>query len=145
MRSSSRSRRRWLAASLLAALLPAGPVAADDPQPISFEVTVVHVSNREGGVQATARARRVDRIIGPQIKYDSLRVLDFMRRQVPLNQIGSVTLPSGKRFRFRPMDLSDEGVLVAVVGGLLVYLALRFRRIEATYRDTDLDRRGNRP
>ena len=114
MHSSSRSRRRWLAASLLAALLPAGPVAADDPQPISFEVTVVHVSNREGGVQATARARRVDRIIGPQIKYDSLRVLDFRRRKIPLNQIGSVTLPGGKRFRFRPMDLNDEGVLVAV-------------------------------
>ena len=68
----------------------------------------------QGGVQASDRARRVDRIIGPQIKYDSLRVLDFKRRQVELNQIGSVTLPSGNRFRFRPMDLSDQGVLVAV-------------------------------
>jgi len=94
--------------------LLAGTAAAEDPRPISFDVTVVHVSNREGGVQADARARRVDRIIGAQIKYDSLRVLDFTRRRVPLNQIGSVTLPGGKHFRFRPMDLSDEGVLVAV-------------------------------
>ena len=113
MCSSSR-RRRWPVASLLAALLLAGPVVAEDPRPIAFDVTVVHVSSGEGGVQASARARRVDRIIGSQIKYDSLRVLDFSRRQVQLNQIGSVTLPSGKRFRFRPMDLSDEGVLVAV-------------------------------
>jgi hypothetical protein len=111
---SSSRRRRWLTASLLGTLLLPGPLAAEDPRPIEFEVTVVHVSSGEGGVQANARARHVDRIIGPQIKYDSLRVLDFMRRRVPLNQIGSVTLPSGKRFRFRPMDLSDEGVLVAV-------------------------------
>jgi hypothetical protein len=88
--------------------------AAENPGAIAFEVTVVHVSHGKGGVEASDRARRVDRIIGEQIKYDSLRVLDFKRRQVPLNQIGSVKLPNGKRFRFRPMDLSDEGVLVAV-------------------------------
>jgi hypothetical protein len=89
-------------------------VAAEDPRPIEFEVTVVHVSSRKGGVQANDRARRVDRIIGRQIKYDSLRVLDFRRQQVALNQVGSVTLPGGKHFRFRPMDLRDDGVLVAV-------------------------------
>jgi len=112
---SSSRHRRWPVPSLLAALLLAAlPVAAEDPRPIDFEVTVVHVSSGKGGVQASERARRVDSIIGPQIKYDSLRVLDFSRRKVPLNQIGSVTLPGGKRFRFRPMDLSDEGVLVAV-------------------------------
>jgi hypothetical protein len=98
----------------LAALLLAGPVAAEDPGPIAFEVTVVHVSSGKGGVQASDRARRIDRIIGAQIKYDSLRVIDFKRRKVQMNQIGSVTLPSGNRFRFRPMDLSDQGVLVAV-------------------------------
>jgi hypothetical protein len=111
---SSSRRGRWLAAPLLAALLLAGPVAAEDPRPIEFEVTVVHVSSRKGGVQANDRARRVDRIIGRQIKYDSLRVLDFRRQQVALNQVGSVTLPGGKHFRFRPMDLRDDGVLVAV-------------------------------
>jgi len=111
---SSSRRRRWLVAPLLGALLLPGLVAAEDSRPIAFEVTVVHVSSGKGGVQADARAQRVDRIIGPQLKYDSLRVLDFRRRQVPLNQIGSVTLPSGKHFRFRPMDLSEEGVLVAV-------------------------------
>jgi hypothetical protein len=89
-------------------------VAAEDPRPIGFEVTVVHVSSRKGGVQADDRARRVDRIIGRQIKYDSLRVLDFRRQEVRLNQVGSVTLPGGKHFRFRPMDLSEDGVLVAV-------------------------------
>lgn len=113
MRSSSR-RLLWLAAPLLAASLLAVPVAAEDPRPIAFEVTVVHVSSGKGGVQASDRARRVDRIIGAQIRYDSLRVIEFMRRDVELNQIGSVTLPSGNRFRFRPMDLNDEGVLVAV-------------------------------
>lgn len=113
MWSSSRQ-RRWQAASLVATLLLAVPVAAEDPRPISFEVTVVHVSSGKGGVEASDRARRVDRIIGPQIKYDSLRVIDFRRRKVALNQIGSVTLPGGTHFRFRPMDLSDQGVLVAV-------------------------------
>jgi len=111
---SSSRRRRWLVASLVAALPLAGPVAAQEPRPIEFEVTVVHVSSGKGGVEANARAQRVDSIIGQQIKYESLRVLDFRRRKVLLNQIGSVTLPGGKRFRFRPMDLSDEGVLVAV-------------------------------
>jgi hypothetical protein len=112
--SSSSRARRCRVAPLLASLLLAGPALAKDPRPIEFEVTVVHVSSRKGGVEANARARRVDRIIGSQLKYDSLRVLDFRRREVSLNQIGSVTLPSGRHFRFRPMDLSDEGVLVAV-------------------------------
>lgn len=98
----------------MAALLVATAAAAEDPGAISFEVTVVHVSHGKAGIEASDRARRVDRIIGEQIKYDSLRVLDFTRRQVPLNQIETVKLPNGKRFRFRPMDLSDEGVLVAV-------------------------------
>ena len=114
MSRGARGRHWWLAVLLLVFPLLAGPVAAEDPRPIAFDVTVVHVSNREGGVQKDPRARRVDRIIGTQIKYDSLRVLDFTRRRVPLNQIGSVKLPGGKHFRFRPMDLSDEGVLVAV-------------------------------
>ena len=105
---------RWLVACLLAAPLLAGPAAAEDPRPITFEVTVVHVSGGKGGIQATDRARRVDRILGKKLKYESLRVLDFKRREVPLNQIGTVKLPNEKRFRFRPMDLSDEGVLVAV-------------------------------
>lgn len=113
MCSSSR-RRRGLAVSVLAALLLAAPAAAQDPRLIAFEITVVHVSSGKGGIQGSERARRVDRIIGRQIKYDSLEVLDFERRKVPLNQVGSVTLPSGKHFRFRPMDISDDGVLVAV-------------------------------
>ena len=68
MCSSSRH-RRWWAASLLAGLLLAGPVAAEDPRAIAFEVTVVHVSSGKGGVEANARAQRVDSIIGQQIKY----------------------------------------------------------------------------
>ena len=113
MYSSDRC-RLWLIAALLAALLPALPAVAEDPRPIAFDVTVVHTSSAKGGVQKDARARRVDRILGPKVKYDSLRVLDFRRREVPMNQIGTVKLPNKKRFRFRPMDLSDEGVLVAV-------------------------------
>jgi hypothetical protein len=111
---SSDRRRLWLIVLLLAALLPAGRVAAEDPRPIAFDVTVVKVSKGKGGIEHGARARRVDRILGPKLKYDSLRVLEHRRREVPMNQIGTVKLPNKKRFRFRPMDLSEEGVLVAV-------------------------------
>ena len=55
MCSSSRI-HRWLATSLMAALLVATAAAAEDPGAISFEVTVVHVSHGKAGIEASDRA-----------------------------------------------------------------------------------------
>jgi hypothetical protein len=43
-----------------------------------------------------------------------LKVLDTQVLSLQLNDIGTVKLPTGRRVRVRPMDLGDDGVLVAV-------------------------------
>ena len=48
------------------------------------------------------------------MRYESLRLLETARREVPMNEIGSVKLPTGQRFRFRPLDSGAQGVLIAV-------------------------------
>ncbi len=109
---------RVVAVAVLSAawlVVAAAPARADGAgEPIGFEVTVVHVSSEPGGVAKDPRARRIDGLLGKKIRYESLRVLTTERRSVGLNEIGSVTLPTGQRFRFRPIDQGPQGVLIAV-------------------------------
>jgi NADPH-dependent 2,4-dienoyl-CoA reductase/sulfur reductase-like enzyme len=88
--------------------------AAQEPAAIGFEVTVVYVSPQPGPVDARPRAQELDRLLRPRIRYESLRLIESGRRDVALNDIGSVELPTGQRFRFRPLDSGEKGVLVAV-------------------------------
>ncbi len=113
-RRRGRATFAWLLGALL--LVPgAGPARAADAGPIEFEVTVVQVSPSGSGVdRSDARARRVDQLLGRQLRYQSLKVLDSVHRQVPLGGVGTVRLPSGRSFRFRPVDVGPQGVLVSV-------------------------------
>ena len=79
---------------------------------LQFEVTVLHASRGTGGVDPAAE--RFDRLLRDTIRYKSLRVLKVKDRRVELNEIEKVTLPTGEDFRFRPIDASERGVLVAV-------------------------------
>jgi hypothetical protein len=102
------------AGALGLALGTAAAAGAQEPGAIGFEVTVVYVSPQPGPADERPRAQELDRLLRPRMRYESLRVLETERREVALNEIGNVKLPTGQRFRFRPLDSGAQGVLVAV-------------------------------
>ena len=79
---------------------------------LHFEVTVLHASPSPGGIDPGAE--RFDLLLRDTVRYESLRVLKAKERNVELNQIEKVSLPTGQDFRFRPIDAGDRGVLVSV-------------------------------
>jgi len=109
------SLRALLAGTLAAGLVLGASVGAWAADAVAFEVTVVHVSpTPAASPEKDPRIQRVDRLLRPKLRYESLRILDSQRPRVKLNETQSVDLPTGKKFRFRPLDVGDDGVLVAV-------------------------------
>ncbi len=103
---------RHIAVALLIALTAAAPALAEDKPPVPFVVTVLHASPETGGVEDGAEA--YDRLLRESIRYESLRVLESHQIEVQLNEIGTVEMPVGRAFRFRPIGRGDRGVLVAI-------------------------------
>ena len=79
---------------------------------LHFEVTVLHASPSPGGIDPGAE--RFDRLLRDTVRYESLRVVKSKQRRVKLNEIEKIELPTGRDFRFRPIDAGDRGVLVSV-------------------------------
>jgi hypothetical protein len=79
---------------------------------VGFEVTVLSASPEAGGVDPAAR--RFHALLGKRVRYESLRVLDSQRTRLGVGDIGRVKLPTGTTFRFRPLDMAGQGVLVAI-------------------------------
>jgi hypothetical protein len=79
---------------------------------LHFEVTVLHASPSPGGIDPGAA--RFDRLLRDTVRYESLRLVKAKHRNVELNEVERVALPSGRDFRFRPIDAGDRGVLVSV-------------------------------
>ncbi len=106
---------RWgLALALLAATVLTAGNASAEGEVFAFQVTVLHATP-EGKVGKGAQ--RYDRLLRPQVRYEGLRVVKSRRLRVAANEMGSVTLPNGGAFRFRPIDPVGPGVLVAIDAG----------------------------
>lgn len=117
MPSASRAAARLLASALALAglILPLPPrAAAQDAAParVGFEIHVLEASPTKGAIDPGAR--RFHALLGKQVRYESLRLLDTQQRRVAVGDIGRVKLPTGTVFRFRPLDVGGRGVLVAV-------------------------------
>jgi hypothetical protein len=106
----------WLAAGALAQPLvppePSGFQKKPAKPRLYFEVTVLHASPSEGGIDP--RAERFDRLLRDTVRYRSLKLVKARERRVDLNEIERITLPTGQDFRFRPIDAGERGVLVSV-------------------------------
>ncbi len=92
-------------------LLQAGPSLAAEDETFDFVVTVLHATPQ--GV-VTDDAGRFDRFLHHQVRYEGLRVVKSKRATLVANQIGSVKLPDGDTFRYRPIDPDGPGALVAI-------------------------------
>jgi hypothetical protein len=97
----------------VSALWLAPGLASAQPAPrVVVEVMVSHTSNRAGPIDA--RASELHRKLQKDFRYESLRVLQTQRLALDLDEVGTLTLPSGRRFRVQPLQVGDRGVLLAV-------------------------------
>jgi hypothetical protein len=90
--------------------LVAGPVRAQEspPAPIAIEITVLEVSDRPPSGPKDPGCDRFDRLLRGQIAYQSLSVVDRYQRDVPLNDVWTVELPTQRSLHVRPVD-RDRG------------------------------------
>ena len=110
---------RRLAIGALAALALAWPAAAgEEPRRIALEVLVAHISDQPGGIDP--RGVELHAKLADQFRYETLRVLDRRRLDLPLGTVESVDLPNGRLLNVRAFQLSSKGVLLGVtVTGIL--------------------------
>ena len=104
---------KWCSAlSVLALLLAVAGGAAAQQGPIQVEVTVVHISDGPGGIDA--RGQKLHGKLKRQFRYESLKVLETRSLKLAVDEVGSVSLPNGKRVRVQPLQLDAESALLAV-------------------------------
>jgi hypothetical protein len=60
------------------------------------------------------RLRRIDAALRGQFVYDDIKLVERHRMVLDVDEVGTVKLPNGKRFRVRPLDVDASGVLMAV-------------------------------
>jgi len=99
-------------ATLLAGLLLAQPTLAQTVRRVALDLTVSHVSPNPGPMDPAAL--RLHDQLGPDFRYQSLRVIERRRLDLRTGEIGGLDLPSGKRVRVRPLHMGPGGVLLAV-------------------------------
>ena len=93
-------------------LAAAAPALADPPRRITIEVTVSHALDAQGAIDP--RGVKLDAYLKPQIRYGGLKVLQIERLNLALDEVGTLQLPNGRKFRVRPLDVGSEGVLLSV-------------------------------
>ena len=111
------------------AILMALPGVAHAQGKVAFHLMVSHVSKSPGSIDP--RGEALHRVLQHEIRYESLKVLDTQVLTLGMNEIGTMKLPTGRAVRLRPMDVRDDGVLVAVEveGGTEADLRVPNRRI----------------
>jgi hypothetical protein len=114
-----------LALALLLLVVAGGPARAQDGR-VGFDVAVLAASPEPGGIDPAAQ--RFHALLGKRVRYESLRVLDTKRTRLAVGDIGRVRLPTGTDFRFRPLDVGEHGVLVAVDMGSTAQGDFRIRK-----------------
>jgi len=108
-------RRRWLRALLAAALVAAAPASAEGDEGtdlVPLDITVLRVSDEPGEVDP--RVERVDRLLRGQVAYQSLSILDVLHREVPVNEVWTFELPTGRSVELRPLEVDKTGTLLSL-------------------------------
>ena len=106
--------RRRITRTLLAAVLlgSAAVASAEPPRRIAIDVTVSHALDAQGEIDP--RGLALDTLLKPQFRYGGLKVLQVEHLDLALDQVGTLQLPNGRKFRVRPLDIGPEGALLSV-------------------------------
>ena len=98
---------------LAAALLVAAPGLAFAQAQVDFEVTIVHASPQPGPIDPSAQ--RLHQMLRKQFRYQSLRVKKQASVRAKVDEIKDVSMPTGRRLRLRPTNVTRDAALVEVV------------------------------
>ena len=101
----------WLAALLLG-LAATAWAQQGAPRRVTVEVTVSHALDAKGEIDP--RGKDLNAFLKPQFRYGSLKVIQVEKLDLALDEVGTLELPNGKKFRVRPLDIGPEGVLLSV-------------------------------
>jgi hypothetical protein len=105
-----------LAVALCLAALGAAPGRGEEAPAgdgARLEVTVLQVSDQAG--ESDPRCERFDRLLRGQIPYGSLSIVDVYKRDVPVNEVWTVALPTQRSLQLRPLDVDpDHGTLLSL-------------------------------
>jgi hypothetical protein len=96
----------WVAA----AVFLAGAAAAAGP--VRIELMVSRLSKQPGAIDP--RAAELHEQLKSEFRYQSLDVVKVVELELAVGEVGSMTLPTGKQVKVRPMLVDDRGVLLAV-------------------------------
>ncbi|TDJ14395.1 MAG: hypothetical protein E2O66_03240 [Deltaproteobacteria bacterium] len=88
------------------------PASAEEEKRIEVTLMVSRISDGPGGIDP--RAGRLHQKLKSQFRYESLNVLQIHSLTLRIDQVGTELLPNGKKVRIRPLQLDDEGALLAV-------------------------------
>jgi hypothetical protein len=95
------------------ALLLAAPLArAADAPVVEVELVVSRISDEPGEIDP--RARKLDRQLRREFRYQSLSVLQTKQLRLGIDEVGGLELPNGRKVRVKPLLVDERGALLAV-------------------------------
>lgn len=105
---------RWAAFRLLLLIgLVMGPSAALAAD-VELLLTVAEVSETGQGVASDPAAAKAHAILGEQLRYDSLKILEQKRKRVESGGTWEHGLPNGASLRIQVADIAETGALLSV-------------------------------
>jgi hypothetical protein len=80
---------------------------------VRIEVTVLLASDQPG--ESDPRCERFDKLLRGQVAYESLSILDTHEREVPLDEVWTVELPTQKHLQIRALAADpQQGTLLSL-------------------------------
>jgi len=105
---------RWVPFCLLLLIgLSQGPSAALAAD-VELLLTVAEVSETGQGIASDPAAAEAHAILGEQLRYDSLKILEQKRKRLESGGIWEHGLPNGTTLRIQVADIAETGALLSV-------------------------------
>ena len=107
-----RLRRSLMLLMATLGVVATSPASAEQAQQIEVQLMVSRISDAPGGIDP--RAGRLHQKLKGQFRYESLQVLQTRSLELGIDQVGTEVLPNGKKVRIRPLQVDDQGALLAI-------------------------------
>lgn len=114
--------KRIAAATLALACLVPGASGAESAvgKAPTFEIRVLVANLTNDRDKIDKEARRLDKALKSQFRYEGIRVLDSVKVTLSGDEVWNLKLPSRRRLRIRPLVVEAESALISVeISGLV--------------------------
>ena len=96
---------------------------AEPDATLNVVVTVANLSAEGAGIDP--RAKRLHAELKKQFRYSGISVSEIKKLRLGVDQVGSITLPTGRTLKLRPLVIEKRSALLAVEISGLVQTDLR--------------------